>query len=170
MEHTKHLWRAVLILLVLSLGYLLGRGFLVPATFGEYGQFRGANLAEQINVRVPNHGNGPESCAPCHAERVKEIAKTPHRVINCETCHGPLRTHVDYPNIEAFMKNPGQFKRTAPMEIHTAQELCVRCHDAQPAKPKGFPTVEVVQHLKEMDVEPGPNVCMECHDPHDPKI
>ncbi|TNF47724.1 hypothetical protein EP232_03165 [bacterium] len=170
MEHTKHLWRAVLIWVIITIGYLLGRGFLVPDTFGEYGYYRGANLEEQMNIRVPKHGVGSESCAPCHDERVSEMAETPHRVINCETCHGPLRTHVEYDSIEAFIEDPGQFERTAEMEIHSAQELCIKCHDYQLAKPKDYTTIVVVEHLEERDMELGPYVCLECHDPHDPEM
>ena len=170
MEHTKHLWRGVLIWVIISIGYLLGRGFLVPATFGEYGNFRGANLEEQMNIRVPKHGTGMESCAYCHDERVAGLLQTPHRVINCETCHAALRTHVDYPSIEAFLENPDQFDRTATMAIYSAQELCIKCHDFQLAKPRGYTTIVVREHLEEREMELGPNVCLECHDPHDPQM
>ena len=170
MEHTKHLWRAVLILVFVIVGYLLGRGFLVPASFGQYGYYRGDNLKEQMDIRVPNHGNGPEACAYCHEDKVEVVAETPHNVINCETCHGPLRTHVKYDSIEAFLKDPGSFDRTHEMEIHSAQELCIKCHDYQLAKPKGYTTIVVVEHLEERDMELGPDVCFECHDPHDPEM
>jgi hypothetical protein len=170
MEHTKHLWRAVLILVFVVVGYLLGRGFLVPASFGQYGYYRGDNLKEQMNIRIPKHGNGPEACAYCHEEKVELIAETPHRVINCETCHGPLRTHVEYDSIEAFIKDPGNYEWTNEMEVHSAQELCIKCHDYQLAKPEGYTTIVVVEHLEERDMELGPYVCFECHDPHDPEM
>ncbi len=170
MEHTKHLWRAILIWVIVTIGYLLGRGFLVPATFGQYGYYRGSNLEEQMNIRVPKHGVGIESCRSCHEDMVEILLETPHRVINCETCHGPLRTHVEYDSIEAFRENPDQFERTGEMEIHSAQELCIKCHDYQLAKPDDYTTIVVVEHLEEMDVDLGPNVCLECHDPHDPQM
>jgi hypothetical protein len=170
MEHTKHLWRAALILVFVAVVYLLGRGFLVPESFGQYGYYRGENLKEQMNIRVPRHGNGPEACAYCHEEKVEGIAETPHQVINCETCHAPLRSHVEYDSIEAFLADPGDYDRTGEMEIHSAQELCIKCHDYQLAKPKGYTTIVVVEHLDERDMELGPNVCLECHDPHDPEM
>lgn len=170
MEHTKHLWRAIIILVVILVGYLLGRGFLVPKSFGEYGYYRGDNVKEQMNVTVPRYGSGVQSCAYCHDDKVKTVMQSAHKVINCETCHAPLKTHVDYPSIEAFLADPSKFKRTAKMEIHTAQELCVRCHDRQLAKPADFKTVVVVEHLKEQGMENDPNVCLECHDPHDPEM
>ncbi len=170
MEHTKHLWRAILIWIIVTLVYVLARGFLVPESFGKYGYYRGDNIQEQMNVRVPKHGAGIESCAVCHEDRVKSIAQTPHKVINCETCHGPLRTHVEYDSIEAFLENPDEYDRTGPMEIHSAQELCIKCHDAQSAKPKGYPQVVVVTHLEEREMELEPDVCLECHNPHDPQM
>jgi hypothetical protein len=170
MEHTKHLWRAALILVFVAVGYLLGRGFLVPESFGQYGYYRGDNLKEQMNIRVPRHGNGLEACAYCHEEKVEGIAETPHQVINCETCHAPLRSHVEYDSIEAFLADPGDYDRTGEMEIHSAQELCIKCHDYQLAKPKDYTTIVVVEHLDERDMKLGPNVCLECHDPHDPEM
>lgn len=170
MEHTKHLWRAILILLVISVVYLLGRGFLVPDSFGKYGYYRGDNLQEQMNIRVPRHGNGFESCGFCHEEKVETIVETPHRVINCETCHAALRTHVEFDSIEKFLEDPDSYDKTADMEIHSAQELCIKCHDYQLAKPDDYTTIVVVEHLEERDMELGPYVCLECHDPHDPEM
>jgi len=170
MEHTKHLWRAILILVIVAVGYLLGRLFLVPESFGKYGYFRGDNLQEQMDIRVPKHGNGKESCGFCHQEKVETIAQTPHTVINCETCHAALRMHVEFDSLEKFLADPGSYEKTADMPIHSAQELCIKCHDYQLAKPKDFTTIVVVEHLEEMGMELGPNVCLECHDPHDPEM
>ncbi|MDF1526710.1 MAG: hypothetical protein RRA15_09070 [bacterium] len=170
MEHTKHLWRAILILVIVAAVYLLGRGFLVPDSFGKYGYFRGDNLQEQMNIRVPRHGNGMESCGFCHEEKVEAIVETPHRVINCETCHAALRTHVEYDSIDKFLEDPSNYEWTAEMEIHSAQELCIKCHDYQLAKPDDYTTIVVVEHLEERDMKLGPDVCLECHDPHDPEM
>ena len=56
------------------------------------------------------------------------------------------------------------------MEIHSAQELCINCHDYQLAKPADYKTIVVVEHLEERDMKIGPDVCLECHDPHDPEM
>lgn len=170
MEHGKHLWRAGLLLFFATAAFFLGRGFLVPETFGDYGHFRGANLEEQRKVYVSRHGAGVESCSPCHQERAGEIVETAHKVINCEVCHAPLSTHVAYDSIEAFMENPGQFEKTHDMLIQLSEDLCPRCHTKQPAKPTGHPQVAVVEHLQEMGAEKGPNICIECHNPHDPAM
>ena len=170
MEHTKHLWRAILILVFLVIGYLIGRVFLVPESFGQYGYYRGDNLQEQMDISVPRHGNGMESCGFCHEEKVVAISETPHRVINCETCHAPLRTHVQYDSIENFLEDPSSYDWTDEMAIYSAQELCIKCHDFQLAKPEDYTTIVVVEHLEERDMELGPDVCLECHDPHDPEM
>ena len=170
MENTKHLWRAILILVILVIGYLFGRVFLVPESFGKYGHYRGDNLQEQMNIRVPRHGTGYESCKFCHEDKVDTIITTPHKVITCETCHAPLRQHVEYDSLENFLKDPGNYDRTAEMPIFSAQQLCIKCHDYQLAKPANYTTVVVREHLEEMEMELGPNVCIACHDPHDPEM
>ena len=170
MEHTKHLWRAILILVIITTGYLLGRGFLVPESFGNYGYYRGDNLQEQMNIRVPMHGSGMESCGFCHEEKVDTIIVTPHKVINCETCHAALRMHVEYDSLEKFLADPESYEWTAEMPIYSAQELCIKCHDYQLAKPDDYTTIVVMEHLEEREMELGPNVCIACHDPHDPEM
>ena len=56
------------------------------------------------------------------------------------------------------------------MEIHSAQELCIKCHDYQLAKPDDYTTIVVVEHLEERSMELGPYACFACHDPHDPEM
>ncbi len=170
MEHTKHLWRAILLIVLIVVVYLLGRGFLVPGSFGEFGHYRGDALREEMNVRVPNFGAGVESCAACHDERAEEFRQSAHKTINCEVCHAPLRTHVEYEDIESFIQNPDQYEWTNEMVIKQAKDLCIRCHEAQPAKPHDFPHVTIVEHLEEMGVENSADVCVDCHDPHDPSM
>jgi hypothetical protein len=41
--------------------------------------------------------------------------------------------------------------------------LCVRCHTASAAKPKGFPQVEPASHSNGLP-------CETCHQPHNPAI
>ncbi len=46
MENTKHIWRAVILLLILLVAVVLGRQFLIPESFGEMGFYRGKALEE----------------------------------------------------------------------------------------------------------------------------
>ncbi len=172
MVHTKHLWRAILSIVFVIVLYVVGRvlivQFLYP-TFGEYGPYRGEALREEIALEV-RHGSGQSSCGPCHRDKVADFQEKAHASINCETCHAPLITHVQFDDVEIFLTNPDNFKRTGQMEIQQARDLCIRCHESQPAKPEDFPQVDIVDHLKEMEVENSADVCLGCHDPHAPSI
>jgi hypothetical protein len=172
MEHTKHLWRAIGLIVIIVAMYIVGRvvivGMLYP-TFGEYGPYRGDALSEEMALEV-RHGTGQDSCAQCHEDRVEEFSQTAHASINCETCHAPLASHVHFEDIEDFMADPGQYEWSEEMAIQRAMDLCIRCHEAQAAKPHSFPQVAVIEHLEEMETENSPDVCLDCHDPHDPSM
>lgn len=170
MEHTKHLWRALLLILAVVVLYVVGRAIAVDIlfpTFGEYGPYRGESLREEAGFQV-RHGDGINSCAPCHEERVETFSTASHSTVNCETCHAPLITHVRFEDLEKFLSEPDSYEWTAEMKIQHAKDLCIRCHESQPAKPAGFPQVIIVDHLEEMGVENSADVCLDCHDPHDP--
>lgn len=172
MEHTKHLWRAILLIFTVIILYIIGRVLVVQLlypTFGEYGPYRGDSLREEIALEV-RHGAGNFSCGPCHRERVADFQETPHAGINCETCHAPLVTHVQFDSMVKFIADPKNYEWTGEMQIQQARDLCVRCHESQPAKPDNFPQVVIVDHLEEMDVEDSADVCLDCHDPHDPSM
>jgi len=40
MEHARHVFRALLLLIVVVVVISLGRGFLIPRSFGQYGPYR----------------------------------------------------------------------------------------------------------------------------------
>jgi hypothetical protein len=172
MEHTKHLWRAILMILSIVVLYIVGRvlfvGLFYP-TFGEYGSYRGESLREEAAFEI-RHGAGIKSCKQCHEEKVRDFLKTAHAVVNCETCHAPLITHVQFDDFEGFLADPDSYERTGSMEIQHAKDLCIRCHESQPAKPGQFPKIVIVDHLEEMGVENSADVCLDCHDPHDPSM
>jgi hypothetical protein len=73
-----------------------------------------------------------------------------HAHVNCEACHGPLAMHAD---------DPGSVK---PNKLDTAI-LCARCHEANAAKPKGFPQVASAEHSTGV-------ACDTCHHPHSPAL
>lgn len=172
MEHTKHLWRAILLLLAVILIYVLGRVLVVSLlfpTFGEYGAYRGDSLREEMALEV-RHGEGSVSCRPCHGDMVDAFLGATHADINCETCHAPLITHVAFDDLGKLMADPGSHERTGEMGIQHAKDLCIRCHESQPAKPPEFPQVVIVDHLQEMEAENSADVCLDCHNPHDPSM
>lgn len=66
MGHTKHLWRAVLLLIMLGGGSIVGRHFLIPQSFGESGFYRYDSLYDYMKQPISHGGNA--SCTPCHEE------------------------------------------------------------------------------------------------------
>jgi len=143
-----HLFRLLGVFVAGVLLFLVIRAFLVPKSFGEYGHYRGAALAE-IAARPINFA-GHEACETCHADVLDKKKGGKHAHVNCEACHGPLAKHAD---------DPGS---VTPAKLDTAV-LCVRCHEANAAKPKSFPQVVSVDHSNGLP-------CDTCHQPHSPAI
>jgi hypothetical protein len=158
MEHARHVFRAILVLLVVVAVVAIGRGFLVPRSYGLHGPYRADNVQEQMDVRAPRHG-GVASCAACHAVQAGRRAAGAHRAVSCEICHGPLSRHV------------AEGKRTTAMPVDRSYLLCARCHRKVLARPEKFPQVVLEQHLVDQGAS-GPvegKVCLDCHDPHSPR-
>ncbi len=128
--------------------FLVGRSFFVPADFGVYGHYR-AGALDEARAR-PIRFAGQAACVECHGD-IGDLRKTArHATVSCESCHGALAAHAagDEP-----------LKPTRP----NGKTLCVSCHLASPSKPVAFPQIVVADHA-------GDNACIECHNPHAPKI
>src|SRR5512138_1478679 len=111
MEHSRHVFRVLFVLLLALVAIVLGRTLLVPKSYGLYGPYRHDNVAEQSNARPPLHG-GAAACADCHEDRAKAITAGVHRKVSCEVCHGPLGRHVKDGDV------------VAPMAIERSFTLC----------------------------------------------
>lgn len=147
LKDAGHLFRLALLYLAGTLAFFGLRSFLVPRTFGQYGHYRGAAIAE-IAARTPRFA-GHQTCETCHADIAQTKAAGRHAHVNCEGCHGALQKHADDPSID-------------PGKPDTAV-LCVRCHAASAARPKDFPQIDAAQHS-------GGVPCQTCHQPHNPAI
>ncbi len=156
MEHSKHLVRMILLVILLLIGFHILRTLFTPKSFGRYGHYRADNVQEQMAKAVV-HG-GSVSCSPCHAERLTQVRAGSHATVECENCHAPLATHV----------SDGEKK--ADMPLNKSPSLCLRCHDQMDARPAGFPQIRLEDHLQQVGAEMGPDVCLNCHEPHDPKL
>ncbi len=154
MEPSRHVFRALLLLLLVVVAVLLGRTVLVPRSYGAYGAYRFDNVAEQARARTPLHG-GAASCGGCHDERAKTVAARAHARVSCEICHAPLGAHV----------RSGE--KVAAMPVDRSYGLCARCHRKLDGRPARFPQVVLEQHVQGAL---GPEACLDCHDPHDPKL
>ena len=154
MEHSKHIIRAVLLLVVIAIVFVVTRHFLIPESFGDYGHFRADSVVE-FAAKSPVHG-GSESCAECHADEVSFVAEEEHRSISCEVCHAPVATHA------------AAGEKIADMPVHRTTALCGWCHQRLAARPTTFPQVTFVEHVTDKGGELSEGICLECHDAHDP--
>jgi hypothetical protein len=127
--------------------FLVLRHFLVPDTFGEFGHYRGASLADNQLPEI--HYAGQVACLECHQD-VEDLKKEDvHSEIHCETCHGPGQKHVTSGEAKDIVKP-------------SSREFCGNCHGMNAAKPKSAVfQIDVNKH------NVGKN-CIECHNPHQP--
>lgn len=91
---------------------------------------------------------GAETCVVCHDAEGTTKARSFHRSLSCEGCHGPASAHAS---------DPGATKPPAPRD----RRFCPVCHAYDPSRPTGFPQINPTTHnpLK---------ACIDCHDAHDP--
>jgi hypothetical protein len=143
-----HLFRLAAVFLAGVVLFLVARGFLVPRSFGQYGHYRGNAIAEIAALPVSYAGH--QTCEACHTDVLEVKSKGVHLGVACESCHGPLAKHADDP------------ASVQPPKLDTAK-LCVRCHEANTAKPKNFPQVASQDHS-------GGAACDSCHHPHSPAM
>lgn len=120
--------------------------FLVPRDFGRYGHYRAGAL--EANASRPLHYAGRETCIQCHSDVQEKRRGGKHAGIGCEACHGALASHAEG-------RMPG--KPTLP----DPRAVCLRCHEAQSARPSTFPQVVSAEHAPE-------GACTSCHAAHNP--
>lgn len=127
--------------------FMLARHFLRPASFGEYGHYRGASLAENAQYEI--NFSGQVACFSCHQDIEDKKAQDVHSEIHCETCHGPGQKHVISSEAVDILKPSGR-------------EFCGTCHGINAARKKDAVfQVDLAKH------NVGKN-CIECHNPHQP--
>ena len=143
-----HLIRPALVLVAGLGAFLVIRAAVIPKNFGKFGHYRPAAL-EMIRSR-PIHYAGQDTCVLCHDDEAKARAAGRHAHVSCEACHGPLAQHAN---------DPSSLKPKLP----EVADLCRRCHEKDPAKPKTFPQVATVEHSGGMP-------CNSCHQPHNPHL
>jgi cytochrome c7-like protein len=145
-KDAEHLLRVALVFTVVAIVFVVVRAVLVPRSFGEYGHYRG-NAIQEVAAQ-PIGFAGHETCEVCHTEVVDVKSKGKHAGVNCEACHGALAVHANDPS------------GVQPAKLDTAV-LCVRCHEANGARPKDFPQVVSQEHSSGSS-------CETCHQPHSP--
>ena len=145
-----HLVRPALVLLAGLAIFLLIRQAVVPKGFGRYGHYR--PLALDLIRERPVAFAGQDQCVLCHTDQAQVRASGKHAQVSCEACHGPQAAHA----------NGGDPAATKPV-LPDVATLCIRCHQRDTAKPRGFPQVAAADHYIGVP-------CNACHQPHNPHL
>lgn len=150
-----HVLRPLFVVVAVVGLILVARMVYVPQDFGVqeqgymYGWHRKGNEEEWKKFPVKYHG--PTYCRDCHAENAGLLAKSPHRSIGCENCHGPARDHPQDP---------------PKLTPENTREFCLRCHAFLDYPTSGRRAIKGFADPEKHN--PG-MVCSLCHNPHDPK-
>ena len=137
------IFRLVLLTLAIVGSYIIARHLLTPASFRQYGFYRGEALAEHAS-RTPVFA-GKKACDECHSDELQKLAKGKHKTLSCEACHGVSRDHTENPDI---------------LPVKMTGNHCIRCHESNPSRPSWFKQIVVKDHYS--------GKCTECHVPHQP--
>ncbi len=150
MKDVQHLLRVAVLFVAAVIGFLAIRHLLVPETFGKYGHYRAASVDEI--AALPMHYAGEAACKRCHSQQAADKAKSSHKHIACESCHGALLAHVENPKSDTKPRRPKEAEMRA---------FCGRCHAKSVSKPAKFPQVDLAVHNPDAP-------CNMCHQPHQP--
>ncbi|MCU0786958.1 MAG: hypothetical protein MUC91_02020 [Verrucomicrobia bacterium] len=136
--------RLVLLTIGIVGSYLIARYFLTPASFNEYGHYRGAALMEIASHPVVFAGK--KSCEDCHFDEFERLGRFEHKTLSCEGCHGAGQAHTENPDIRLAILNFSH---------------CARCHEANPSRPSWHKQIDLRDHY-------AGEACTECHVAHAP--
>jgi hypothetical protein len=149
----NHVYKPLFVVLGVVVLILAIRMVYVPKDFGVgdrgymYGWHRHANEEDWKNFKVKYQGR--EYCKDCHSDKYSKIMNTPHKIIQCENCHGPA---IDHP------ADPPK------LVIDKSRAHCLRCHFPLPYSSSNRSKIKGIDPLKHNpDME-----CSACHNPHNP--
>jgi Cytochrome c554 and c-prime len=146
--NSRHLLRMVGLFGLGLLLFVAARALWIPKGFGELGHFRTGAI--EANRLRPASFAGKKVCIECHTDVPDKQKGGKHAAINCEACHGALAAH-------ATSADPSKPKPALP----DPAKLCLTCHQANVAKPKGFKQVDPKEHNAGAK-------CTDCHAAHNP--
>ncbi len=138
-KDTEHLIRLAAVMVIALVAFVVLRAAVVPRSFGQYGHYRGAAIAEAAARPIAHAGH--DACEACHTDVVDQKKQGRHVVVPCEACHGPLAKHADDP------------ASVTPPKLDTAV-VCARCHEANAAKPAISPRLRRPITLAESPATP----------------
>jgi hypothetical protein len=146
--HKGHLARVAALFLAGIAAFLVLQALLVPKGFGVYGHYR-AGALEDNRARALSYA-GRAACVECHADAADAAKGGRHEGVRCEACHGPLARHAEDPAAQKAVKPDPRV-------------LCVRCHQANVARPARFAQIDAAEHA-------GQESCTTCHVAHNPGV
>jgi len=88
----SHVFRILLILIIVGVVGVAVRAMVLPKSFGEYGHYRGTAIEDEMNRPIRNGTNA--SCLACHPYIREMHMEGVHKTVSCEFCHGPVADHV----------------------------------------------------------------------------
>lgn len=156
--YNAHVKRIIILFVIVAALYIPIKWLFTPASFNEYGHFRGDAITEEAAI-VPRHMTN-ESCSSCHEYEFENLINGLHNTLSCEFCHGPYIDHIS------------DNKKTAPLPVKEGNEitvLCLRCHNNNiMARPKDMiKTIIMPDHLRNQQVSET-HSCNQCHYVHAP--
>lgn len=155
-RHNKHYYRITFLIGSGLVAFFVVRAFLIPASFNQFGHFRGANVEEQMDRAA--HFGAKTVCAMCHPDLATQHQTGKHTSVPCQDCHDRVDVHA----------NPESGEVIGTMPIQKTAQLCLRCHQQLPSRPTTFPQIGPEEHLRDMPEAHSPTICFSCHSPHDP--
>lgn len=171
----RHLLLLGGLLALLVAGFLWLRPKMIPATYGDRGQYREAALKEL--AERPSRMQADSVCLKCHEKVGEERAESLHKAVRCVHCHGLGHAHVA--EAEKAAQSPGtkltpaqtwdgNFLTSIDLYITKDRATCLSCHEAVVGMPKSFRKIDVRAHLEEQGAsEPDSReTCFECHGGH----
>ena len=143
----EHLKRALSLLLLAIVLFLIVRTLVVPKSFGDYGWYRANSVNDIKNFKV-QYSDATE-CIDCHQNVYTVWSNGSHKTVNCDDCHGPTEDHVND-------------NRIMPQPANDSKEFCGLCHFKKAARPDNFPQIDPnSNHGEGLQ-------CTYCHNPHKP--
>ena len=150
-----HVWRPLYAVICLVVLVLVARYFIVPEDFGIYERgymygFHRKSAEDYWKAFKVKYQFNSDYCKDCHADKYS-IMQTPHAILRCENCHGPVLDHPSDPK---------------KLTVDKKRELCLRCHF-----PLQYPTSDRA-NIRGVDPEKhNPGIaCSDCHNPHMPNL
>lgn len=146
MKIPEQVTRLVIVIGALAGLTLLTRFVLIPRSLVATDLHWAATVQREV-VR-PVKFAGATACQDCHEDVATKKARSFHKNLSCEGCHGPAVKHTE---------DPSAVKPPAPRD----RKFCPVCHAYDPSRPTGFPQINPTAHNP---LKP----CISCHNAHDP--